>query len=304
MFEEKYEYSGWKNCVRLSNKSMDIVATTDIGPRIIRLGFIDEPNIFFEMKDDMGQTGGDRWRLYGGARLWHAPEVVPRTYFPDNNPVKYERVGKTLKLLQSTEQTTGLQKEISLVLGDEESRVDINFRIYNRNLWPVKFAVWAISVLDKTGTVIIPQEPYQSYLENLLPVRPVVLWAYTDMCDPRWRWGTKYIQLRQDPGMDKPQKIGLLNRQGWAAYYLNGCLFIKTFKFHGGCNYPDFNSNMETFTNKDIIELETLGPLSEAEPGSFLEHKESWHLFKVELDLSEDMIDRKIMPLVDKIITG
>ena len=84
---EKVEYKGWSNCVRLSNDLVDLIATTDVGPRIIRFGFVGGENEFKEYEDMMGQTGGDEWRTYGGHRLWHAPEVQPRTYFPDNAPI-------------------------------------------------------------------------------------------------------------------------------------------------------------------------------------------------------------------------
>ena len=31
---------------------------------------------------EKGKTGGSEWHIYGGHRLWHAPEVMPRTYYP------------------------------------------------------------------------------------------------------------------------------------------------------------------------------------------------------------------------------
>lgn len=302
MIEEKYNYKGWKNCLRISNGAMDLVVTSDIGPRIIRVGYLNEPNLFLEVEDDIGKTGGDKWRIYGGTRLWHAPENIPRTYYPDNLPVDYSLDGKALKLMQKTEQSTGLQKEMEITLHDRENRADVVYRIYNRNLWPVKFAVWALSVMEKTGKIIIPQEPYRSHNpENLLPARPLVLWSYTVMSDPRWKWGGRYIQLEQDPESENAQKIGLFNNLGWAAYYLKGYLFVKKFNVFKDFEYPDMNSNMETFTNKDIIEFETLGPLLEITPGSFAEHKESWYLFKTELDENEENIDRKLLPLLGKI---
>ena len=156
--------------------------------------------------------------------------------------------------------------------------------------------------MRKKGTVIIPQETYQAHTENLLPVRPVVLWAYTDMTDKRWKWGSKFIQLTQDPDSESPQKVGMLNRQGWAAYYFEGNLFIKKFKFEDGAVYPDYQSNLEIYTDKDIIEIESLGPLEKVDPCSFVEHREDWFLFKVELDHSEDSIDANIEPLLEKAI--
>ena len=41
-------YGGWPRCVRLANQNIELIATTDIGPRIIRFGFIGAPNLFKE----------------------------------------------------------------------------------------------------------------------------------------------------------------------------------------------------------------------------------------------------------------
>ena len=79
---EKTEYRGWQNCYRLSNNLVDLIVTTDVGPRVIRFGFVGEENEFKEYEELMGRTGGAEWRIYGGHRLWHAPEARPRTYYP------------------------------------------------------------------------------------------------------------------------------------------------------------------------------------------------------------------------------
>ncbi len=39
-------------------------------------------------------------------------------------------------------------------------------------------------------------------------------------------------------------------------------------------------STAEVFTNADILELETLGPLTKLEPGAVVEHVEDWFLFR------------------------
>ena len=38
----------WGNCVKLSNKKIEIVAALDFGPRIMRFNFVGEENIFHE----------------------------------------------------------------------------------------------------------------------------------------------------------------------------------------------------------------------------------------------------------------
>jgi hypothetical protein len=299
VFKENYEYRGWKNCILVENDVFSLIATTDVGPRIISFGFRDSNNFFLELENDIGRSGGDDWRLYGGTRLWHAPEDITRTYYPDNSPVKYKWNEKFLTLTQGIEKNTGLQKEMRIYVY-KNNMVEIVYRIYNRNLWPVRFAPWAISVMRRNGTVIIPQEPYRDHEKYLLPVRPVVLWGYTDMTDKRWKWGRRYIQLRQDPNSINPQKIGVLNRQCWVAYYSGGELLVKKFEFDENESYPDYQCNLETFTKLEIIEIETLGPLKEIKPEKYAEHKEKWFLFKIELDGTEDSIDRNLRPLIEK----
>ncbi|MYB54434.1 MAG: hypothetical protein F4X77_19875, partial [Acidobacteriia bacterium] len=67
---EKIPYAGWPNCYRLSNGEVELIVTSDVGPRIIRYGFEGGQNFFVELEEDLGKTGGDNWRLYGGSRLW------------------------------------------------------------------------------------------------------------------------------------------------------------------------------------------------------------------------------------------
>ena len=86
---DKVSYGGWPNCVKLSNDQIELIATTDVGPRIIRFGYVGGQNLFTECKDQLGKTGGDKWRSYGGHRLWHGPEDPQRTYYPDNSPIEH-----------------------------------------------------------------------------------------------------------------------------------------------------------------------------------------------------------------------
>jgi len=296
--QENFKYGGWQNCIRLTNGEVEIVITTDIGPRIIRFAFIGDQNLFGEIQKQQGKTGGDEWLLYGGHRLWHAPEAMPRTYFPDNNPVDYNWDGKTLKLIQGIEKTTGIQKVMEITPASNKSSIKVLHRLINRNLWEITAAPWAITVMAKKGKAIIPQEPYRTGEENLLPVRPLVLWSYTEMKDPRFIWGTKFIQVKQDPDTKTYQKIGVLNTLGWIAYYLNGQLFIKRYNYIPGARYPDFGVNTEVYTNPDILEIETLGRMEKLPPGGFAEHVENWFLFKAILDEDEEFLGGKLTSII------
>ena len=296
---EKVKYGGWDNCIRLSNGEMELIVTTDIGPRVIRCGFVKGQNMFHEFPGDMGKKGGNEWRSYGGHRLWHAPEAIPRTYALDNGPVRYEWDGKSLQLFQPVEPTTGIEKEIEITLSSDNN-VTLKHRLINRNLWDVQLAAWCLTVMAQNGRAIFPQEPFRPHPDYLLPARPLVLWHYTNMSDPRWKWGQKYIQLSQDPKATTKQKVGLMDKQEWAAFVLGDDVFIKRFAFDQNATYPDYGCNAETFTNNEFIEVETLSPLSTLKPGSGIEHVEHWFLTKAHVTTDEGSIDAVLLPLVEQ----
>ncbi len=298
---EKVSFGGWPNCIKLTNGQIELIATTDVGPRVIRFGFVGGQNLFKNFRDQLSKTGGDNWRIYGGHRLWHAPEDPKRTYYPDNVPIEYTWDGKTLKLTQPVEATTGIVKEIEITIDSKTNRVKLLHRLINKNVWDIQAAPWCPTVLAQNGRLILPQEPYRPHSDYLLPARSLVLWHYTDMKDPRWLWGTKYIQLRQDPNAITKQKAGLLNKLGWGAYCLNGQLFIKRYPYLADATYPDMGCNTETYTDSDMLEFETLGPLTKIPAnGGIAEHIEHWFLFKADVTEDESQIDENVLPLVQK----
>ena len=276
---EKVAYGGWPNCYRLSNDQVDLVVTTDVGPRIIRFGFVGDLNAFKEFEGQLGQTGGGDWKSYGGHRFWHAPEAKPRTYYPDNHPVRFERHAGFVRVVQEVEPTTGIQKEIDLHLSAEQPHAQLIHRLRNANLWAIELAPWALSVMAPGGKAILPLPPRGAFPEHLLPSNTITLWPYTDMSDPRWHWGQKYIFLGQDGAATSPQKAGLMTTEGWAAYAREGCLFLKTFRLIPQGRYPDGGCCIEVFTDQHMLEIETLGPLVQLPPNGAVEHVEHWHLF-------------------------
>lgn len=312
---EKIAYGGWPNCVRLANDKVELIATTDVGPRIIRYGFIGQDNEFFEDPSQMGKTGGDDWMGFGGHRLWLAPEANPRSYYPDNNPIEHQMEGNTLRLIAPIESTTGMQKEIEITLAGPNNHVTVLHKITNNNLWPVEFAPWALSVMNSGGEAIFPQEPYAPHpavpdypgqeidQKYYLPVRSLVLWSYTKLNDPRYVFTEKYLIVKQDKNAAKPQKIGLSNELGWAAYARNSHLFVKKVEFEPEVLYPDNGCVFETFTNADMLELETLAPITWLEPGETATHQEDWYLFdNVNFENTDASIDANVIPKVNSVL--
>lgn len=277
---EIVQYGGWENCYRLSNDIIDLIVTGDVGPRIIRLGFHGQANMFKEFSEQLGKTKGDKWLIFGGHRLWHAPEAQPRTYYPDREPVLIQEIEHGLVVTQKPEISTGMQKQIEIVISQNKPEVFLIHRLINHNQWPVEAAPWALSVMAQGGMAVIPLPPKGPHPEFLSPTCSLSMWPYTNLTDPRWTFGEKFILLQQDPHNSKPQKIGVFSSVGWGAYINNGFMFVKRVPIHLDGVYPDMGANFEVFTNAEMLELETLGPLESIPPKGQIELHEHWTLHK------------------------
>ncbi|MPZ16874.1 MAG: hypothetical protein GEV06_02990 [Luteitalea sp.] len=303
---------GLPNCLRLTNGDVEVVVTTDIGPRVIQYALVGGENILGEMPVDLDEKTRSEWQAWGGHRLWLAPEAMPWSYAPDNEPIEHELVpavegrsgeegAPAIRLMRGVEEETGMEKEIVVALDESGSGVTLTHRLTNRGQKAVDVAAWALTIMNGGGRAILPQEPFKSHDEELLPARPVALWGYTNLADPRWSIGPKFVQLSTDSTIETPQKIGIGNKQGWAAYLREGALFVKRFSYQEDATYPDFGSNTEVFTEANFIEVETLGPLGRLEPGQSLEHVERWYLFKdVSFGQDEDAVERALTPLLEQ----
>jgi hypothetical protein len=296
---EKISYGGWPNCYRLANELVEVIVTGDVGPRIIHFGFIDGKNVFKTYPDQLGETNSKAWLIFGGHRLWHAPEAQPRTYYPDSEPVHVGEIDGGIRITQKPEPTTGIQKQIEIRLIDNKPEVHLNHKLINHNLWPIETAVWALSVMDAGGIAILPLPLRGSHPKYMLPTSVLSIWPYTNLSDPRWKIGERFILLQQNQEITKPQKLGIFAPDGWAAYANDGVLFIKQVPIQYEGIYPDLGANFEVFTNEEMSELESLGSIESIPPKGQINHQEHWTLIKnIPLPQSEADVKEFILPLL------
>jgi len=289
---EKIEFLGLKNCYRISNNTVDLVATAEIGPNIVRFGFVGERNEFVA-KTPFGLTG---------PILLHAPESQ-KLFFFGTDPVKIDQRDKFIRLTQPTEKPTGIQKELDIPLSIDGNHVDILHRLYNRGLWPIELAPWTSTVMLGGGKAILPLPPRAPHAEdNLLPTSSIAIWPYCNLSDERLIQGKKYVMLKHDDKVPDSYKLGMLVSNGWTAYYNQGHLFVITFDYVKEALCPDLGSNVEAFSGKFALELETLAPLHVLQPEASVEYTENWFLFRDVPELQNDNdIYQNILPLIRKI---
>ncbi len=297
---EKTAFSGWPNCYRITNGEAELIVTSDIGPRIMFFGFRGGQNFFWVQKETAGKSGEPRWVARGGHRIWIAPEDVRYTYPPDNSPVEIEIRGSALIATQPVEKETGIQKQIEVRMAPRGTEVTVIHRLFNRGIMPLEFAPWALTMMAPGGHGVSGFPPRGTHPEMLAPTNPLVMWAFSDLSDPRWTWMKKYFVLRQDPKNPVPMKIGHFNPKTWGAYFLNGEMFLKRYDADPSKTYPDFGCSYETFTNADFLELETLGPVTKVAPGGVAEHIERWSLHREARPAAwtEAELDRILQPVL------
>jgi hypothetical protein len=303
---EKFAYRGWKNAWRLSNGTVEAIVLADVGPRIVRYGFCGDENVFYEAPGDAGRTGDADFRLYGGHRLWVWPEVA-RTYFPDNRSVIVSEEIDSVRFTAPIEDGapgTRLQKQLDLSLHANEPYVRVTHTITNWGADTTQLAIWCPTMMRAGGRAILPLPPRAAMdQDHFQSVGPMTLWSFTDLADPRWSFGTEFIQLRHEAnprGRFPEQMTGIFNPAGWGAYYTNGTVFMKRAMPFADARYPDFGCNFEIFTNPEFLELETLAPIVELGPGESTSHTETWALFRhVPHGNDDDWIHSAVVPLAE-----
>ena len=282
------DYKNYGKCVCLDNGTIKLIATTDVGPRIVFFGPSDGSNMLFEDIDrnfyEMN-NGYGVWYAYGGHRMWLAPEVMPETYLPDN--VKIESFfDNGVLTLRPAMTKFDKQFEIVVTMG-EGNTVTIDNRITNCSDKPAEFAPWSVTGLAAGGTEIIPLCRDDN---GFLPNRTMALWSYSDIKDERFELNNGYAVLKQDSKKKHPFKAGF-NVTGKQIVYIKGKQALKvTFDDYKKIDYPDFCCNFETYTNDLFLECEILGELKSYQPGETASIKEVWEISGVE-DSPEKFIE-------------
>ena len=190
--KEIESFKDYGRCICVTNGVIEAYVTVDIGPRIIRFGYVDGQNIMcsnrkaFGPKDDKEFTDyfgeGKRWENLGGHRIWLSPESYPETYYPDLEPVSYEITENGAVFTPNPEVENGAAKSLEIKMDADDANMQVIMRVKNISEKDKNFAIWGLSVSEKGGTLIIPMNTNET---GLLSNRIISVWPYTDMSNDR-----------------------------------------------------------------------------------------------------------------------
>ena len=196
---EKVKAFGWENCYRLRSGRLEMIVTADVGPRILFFGLEGGKNMLKTVENQLGRTADLDWLLYGGHRLWAAPEDPYLSYLPDNQAVlvEFDNDDAGLSFIRPAD-VSGLERKLTILpfcrdqkigengcengftLADKRMKALGSFivrnEIINRSQNVIKTASWGITSFAPGGIGYLPMEKKRS--EKFQANRRLNLWDY------------------------------------------------------------------------------------------------------------------------------
>lgn len=271
-----YDYYGHP-VAGIENDPLRLEVLSAAGPRIVRL-LIRElgVNILAESPRYQWPTRWGKYHLWGGHRLWLAPESSGEADAPDDKPVKIEVNGLRMRVEQAQADVVGVRKWMDIRLDDSAAWVEILHGARNEGQNTTLRAPWAITQVVFGGRVALPYRfPVDG--ENR-PDRKVMLWSCNKADDPRLAIGEESILIEGRAERDLIAKVGAYNAAGSLLYITPSWSFEKKFTVEGEGELADGGCNSEVYLNDQYIELESLGKLRAFKPGDTLEWREEWEI--------------------------
>ena len=269
--------SNWGRVLWITHGNAEIAVALDFGIRVVHLSCTGCENLFYEQPADRSDgfitQGG--WNLYGGHRLWLAPES-DNSYYPDNMPVQYTVSDNSIQFEQVLDEFLLVRKRLSLTLNDDGS-IRVDQQIENASNHTVQGAAWGVNTLDAGGEADICFACVGASEFN--PGRVISLWSDTNLHDPRLHFEKDRLLVRHLPLPDY-LKLGLYSAPGKAVFWNKGQRFELTFEADAFELYPDNGCNFELYMCKQFMELESLGKKTVILPGQSAVHTEVWRLDK------------------------
>lgn len=284
------QYAGHE-AIQIDAGRVRLMVTTSVGPRVLALLTEDGRNHFAELPEmTLDCPGSEPIHLRGGSRLWAAPEDPRFTYRPDDDPVGVHEVDDGVNLVTRPDPVAETFREIEIrVTGPEQ--LSFNYRVINRAERPQRLAAWAITMMAAGGRAWLPvlTEPFDD--GGFVGQRNIVFWSYARHDDPRLVLSDHAIELRAstDPALGR-YKVGTTLRRGWAAHWREGVMLVKYAAHDESREYADMGSSGQLYSQHDFTELESLGPLTDLEPGDAAEHHEDWIIHLVDEAEAERLV--------------
>lgn len=272
------EYYGYKDCLKLENKTTRVIISGTCGGRILEYSINGQNAIYLDSKQDGWKYDPTQKPINPcGGRFDIGPEyIIPR--HPDlwYGEWKTEKTGNySIKATSKQDKNTGVQLIREFKLNTESTELTISQEIKNISKNVVYWCHWGRTLVPTNGICIVPltgasrfPNKYIMYQQNKIDFRPR---------DPNI---IVYKDVIAIIGLPAYPKLGFDSYDGRIFYLTdNNLMLSKKFK-----TYPDrvYNSisamTVCVFYGDKFCELEPFGPRETILPGESAVFSETWKL--------------------------
>lgn len=301
---KEIDYKNFGKCLSITNGIIETIVTIDVGPIIISFGFCDGDNVLYNDIDRIYTYDNEDIRnyygensinyKYGGHRFTIIPENMPRSFYPDNEPVVYSLLTNGVAFNPPTQRSNDVALTLEILMNPDASDIMVIHSLQNCAEDKQLLGLSGITNMAPNGLLIVPQNT-SSIDGDYLPNRSFALWPFSNINDERVFIGNRYITIKQNQNSNDKFKIGTNNHSNWASYFNNGNVFTKHYVHNKKAKYPDYNSSFEVMTDKNLLEIKSLSPLYDVEPDAIVRHVENWSIGKYSVlpsTTDEEQIDK------------
>ncbi len=299
---EVVSYYGYDDCIRLSNEVVSVVLCPAAGGRVLEYA-LDGVNVLYLPPGDEG------WKWDGVSR--QGPMNAGRC---DIGPEKVVRRGQVLWMGAWTGEVTGdrsarMTSDFDPVSGarlirDFElapsgSRLVFTQTIINESDAPVSLCHWSRTFAVGGGVAVVPRSP-RGRFPNGYTMYGSKGEIFLQPEDPNIAVTDEAVVVSAAPQFPK---LGFDSHAGWLAYAApSDQLFVKRFRTYPDRAYNEFAGLTISvwYPQKDMVELEPIGPAENLSPGQRASFTEEWWLLPRPFPTSPSEID---FPAIEQLVS-
>jgi hypothetical protein len=293
ILNDRVEFFGYSDCVRLENEKVRVILGHHCGGRILEYSLKGENVIYLDptQKGWIYKPGEPEIDPYGG-RFDIGPEkMVPShpTLWVDAWTIDAGSNGMA-RMTSGKDNSTGLQLVREFTLDESSSHLTCKQTLINISDQIQSWCHWSRTLTPGGGICIIPLTSPSRFPKQYVMYGPDPYINYLPD-DPNIRLREGFLEIVDTP---KYPKLGMDSYAGWMAYLLkSNLLFVKRFPSYRDRVYNEITGlTVSVWYYKDqLCEVEPLGPMEPLAPGESASFTEDWWILPYKFPEERNKLD-------------
>ncbi len=273
-------YYGYTDCIQLSNDHVTAVLCPAAGGRVLEYS-LDGKNMLYL------PPGNEGWRYspdskrgpMDAGRFDIGPEkTVRRGRILWMGPWKGEITGdRSARMTSEFDPTSGVRLVRDFQLDPTSSLLRCTQTIINESESPVSLCHWSRTFAIGGGIAVVPRSPRGRFPKGVV-MYPNGKAITIDPKDPSIHVSDEAVVISAAPEFPK---LGFDSHAGWLAYLApNNQMFVKRFRTFPNRAYNEFAALTISvwYPDREMVELEPIGPAENLSPGQRASFTEEWWL--------------------------